>query len=114
MARWKLKRTEQCEKCPWIKGANPRSIPNGYSEGKHRALESTIADPAGLEFLNQKQLRVMACHEDHDCYCVGWLMQQIGNGNNIGLRIKMLTCCNFKEVVLHGDQHQQFSETLPT
>ena len=32
MKPWKLKRTRQCEKCPWRKATNPHDIPNGYTE----------------------------------------------------------------------------------
>lgn len=62
---WKLKRTKQCAKCPWRKDVNPRNIPNGYSEEKHRALRSTIARPGDLSALTSNKIRVMASHETH-------------------------------------------------
>ena len=31
------------EECPWRVGVDPHEIPNGYSDAKHRALESTIS-----------------------------------------------------------------------
>ncbi len=110
---WKLKRTKQCAKCPWRKDINPRDIPNGYCELKHRALKSTIAEPGDLSFLGTPETHVMACHEDHESHCLGWLMNQIGDGNNIRLRIRMLTCENRKEIWLTGEQHGTFEETLP-
>ena len=105
----KLKRTIQCAKCPWRKDADPHSIPNGYSEEKHRRLKSTIAEPGILRLDG----RAMACHEDHDSHCIGWLVNQIGPGNNIGLRIQMLHCDNLKEVRTIGEQHETFEGTLP-
>lgn len=109
---WKLKRTHQCEKCPWRVETDPRDIPNGYSEEKHRALENTIAR-GPLEGLRARQINIMACHETHDAHCVGWLVNQLGRGNNIALRIQMIECTNFKAVRLRGEQHETFEDTLP-
>lgn len=108
----RLRREVQCPKCPWLKATDPREIPNGYSERAHRALCSTIARPG--EF--STKLPPMACHEsqpgDEEYYCIGWLVNQLGPGNNIGLRIKMLNY-DLSRVRLRGDNHEEFSETLP-
>jgi hypothetical protein len=106
---WKLKRTAQCEKCPWIKGINPREIPDGYSEDKHRALQCTIAEPGALSSSGI----AMACHETDDAHCVGWLHNQIGRGNNIPLRFQMMSCENSDKIRLRGEQHDSFDDTLP-
>lgn len=108
---WKLKRTKQCAKCPWRKDVNPHDIPNGYCEIKHRALKSTIASGPASAFASVQ--RVMACHESHDAHCLGWLMNQVGPGNNIGLRIQMSSCENANKIRLAGKQHDTFEETLP-
>lgn len=55
----------------------------------------------------------MACHEIHDAHCIGWLMNQLGSGNNIGLRIQMISCENAGKIRLKGEQHATFEETLP-
>ncbi len=109
--RWKLKRTAQCAKCPWLVDTDPRDIPNGYCEEKHRALACTIAEPADLRF---GEAPAMACHEIHDAHCIGWLVNQIGPGNNIGLRLRMMSCGNGKSIRLRGEQHERFEDTLPT
>jgi hypothetical protein len=109
---WKLKRTAQCAKCPWRKDVDPHDIPNGYCETKHRNLASTIATPGALPNLGAP-LAAMACHETDDAHCVGWLMNQIGTGNNIALRMHVRTCSNIGNVRLVGEQHQTFEETLP-
>ena len=109
---WKLKRTQQCEKCPWRKETNPFDIPNGYSVEKHRALQKTIAESASLENLG-KPLAVFACHEMHEAHCIGWLVHQLGPGNNIVLRIEMMSCTNAKAIRLRGEQHDTFEKTLP-
>lgn len=107
---WRLKRTTQCEKCPWRVEVDPHDIPNGYSEEKHCALGNTIARPDD-NFLGT--LRAMACHETDNAHCVGWLVNQLGPGNNIGLRIRMMSCENANSITLRGEQHETFEETLP-
>ena len=109
---WKLKRTAQCPHCPWIVGVDPHDIPNGYSEDKHRALESTIARPASFENI-RGDFRAMACHEMHEAHCVGWLVNQLGPGNNIGLQLRMMSCENAGSIRLRGEQHETFEDTLP-
>ena len=107
----KLPRTRQCSKCPWKVSTDPYEIPNGYSKNKHCALKKTIADPGSLNFTSH----VMSCHEhsaEEEAYCIGWLANQLGPGNNIGLRLKMLGY-DLSEVRLDGDQHETFEDTLP-
>jgi len=112
--RWRLKRTQQCAKCPWRKNVDPHEIPNGYDVEKHEALESTIAKDADvMKALTSAELRVMACHETDDAHCIGWLMNQLGVGNNIGLRLHMRHCENSSSLKLCGEQHETFEETLP-
>lgn len=111
MEGWKLKRTAQCAKCPWLKDVDPHDIPNGYCEMKHRELASTIAKPGALSLGGP--LRVMACHETDDAHCVGWLHNQLGVGNNIALRLSMRGCLNVGKLRLRGEQHHTFEDTLP-
>ncbi len=107
---WKLKRTFQCRKCPWRVETNPFDIPNGYSPEKHAALINTIARPEdGIMGPD----RAMACHETERAHCVGWLVNQLGPGNNIGLRIRMIDCTNAGAIQLRGEQHRCFEDTLP-
>jgi hypothetical protein len=105
---WRLNRTVQCAKCPWKVGVDPHTIPNGYSVEKHKALIGTIAEPGIMD-----SGRAMACHEMHDTHCVGWLVHQIGPGNNIGLRIRMTNCENARDIRTVGAQHERFEDTLP-
>ena len=110
---FKLKRTIQCAKCPWKKEANPYEIPNGYCVKKHLALEKTIATDVTTNLTNN-QFPVMACHNsDNDEYCVGWLHHQLGRGNNMVLRLKMMFCENIEELKTIGEQHKTFEDTLP-
>ena len=109
MSNWKLKRTVQCVKCPWRVDVDPRDIPNGYCENKHAALVDTIAEPGGLI----ATAKVFACHETEDAHCVGWVANQIGPGNNLCLRIQMMSCKNIGKLRLVGEQHATFADTLP-
>jgi len=109
----KLNRTRQCDLCPWRVDVDPHDIPNGYSEDRHEALTKTIAEPGDLSAVNVAELHVLACHETHEAMCVGWLIQQLGDGNNIALRMRMRGCENLQNVKLIGEQHRTFEDTLP-
>lgn len=104
---------QQCKKCPWKTTTNPRVIPNGYCSAKHAALSSTIAEPGSLR---RGGLRVMACHETppgKELACVGWLVNQLGPGNNIALRLVVMTGQIDGNVKTVGPQHERFEDTLP-
>ena len=116
MEEFTLKRTKQCGKCPWKVNANPNEIPNGYCEIKHENLKQTIAEPNSYKDVNNKVLKAMACHDSpvgKEDYCIGWVNNQLGVGNNIMLRMKMIFCTNRKDVKVFGKQHQKFEDTLP-
>lgn len=103
----------QCEKCPWKKGVDPRGIPDGYSEDSHRALQSTIAKAGHLSL---EPLVMMACHESprgRELPCVGWLSQQLGEGNNLALRFLVISGCVSADIETVGPQHECFEDTLP-
>lgn len=110
---WRLRRVRQCAKCPWKQSVNPRDIPEGYCEAKHRGLARTIAPPGDPTWEGP----AMACHESapgREYPCVGWLVQQLGPGNNLGLRLWMLSCENADRLTTEGPQHARFEDTLPT
>jgi hypothetical protein len=119
--KFKLARTSQCKKCPWKVSTDPRTIPDGYCEIAHARLENTIADPGdpvGHYFAVQRagQIVNMACHHSSpgkEQICVGWLVNQIGPGNNIALRMKMRDCENIRDLKTAGEQHEHFKDTLP-
>lgn len=111
---WLLKRVKQCRKCPWKQSVSPREIPNGYSEEKHVGLKKTIAIEGDLSGLNSPTMNVMACHETQDAHCIGWLVNQLGPGNNIPLRFHIRNCENVGEIETFGPQHENFEDTLPS
>ena len=103
----------QCAKCPWKTSTDPHDIPRGYCETKHANLKVTIAGPEPMDSIRSRDLRIMACHETHETPCVGWLENQLGPGNNLGLRLAVMQGSvdgNFETV---GDQHPTFLNTLP-
>lgn len=56
----------------------------------------------------------MACHETHESHCIGWLVNQLGPGNNIPMRLAMMSCENAKDLEVFGEQHETFEDTLPS
>ena len=115
MKPWSLKRTKQCNKCPFKTTTNPFDIPNGYSVENHLALQETIADKDGnLSKVGAPTINVMSCHDNQDSHCIGWLYNQLGRGNNIPMRINMMSCTNVRQIKIYGPQHSKFEDTLPT
>lgn len=106
----------QCAKCPWKKGVDPNEIPNGYDVAKHRALKRTIAAPASLSTLASGSFPIMACHESKtgaELPCVGWLANQLGDGQNLGLRLRVIQGQIDGNIETVGPQHERFEQTLP-
>jgi hypothetical protein len=107
---------KQCKKCPWKVSTDPREIPGGYCEAKHRELDSTVARPGDISGIRGPVLRVMACHESpvgRELPCVGWLAHQLGVGNNIPLRLAVLSGRISADVETVGPQHDSLEATLP-
>ena len=103
------------KKCPWKVSTDPHEIPNGYCEEKHVKLAETIARPGELSF-GDRTIRMMACHETpagKELPCVGWLVHQLGEGNNLQLRMAVITGQVNADVVTVGEQHTCLEDTLP-
>jgi hypothetical protein len=115
----------QCKACPWKRSTVPaRDIPT-YDEQKHRALDCTIAQPADaqalLDMLDARGadvralgMRAMACHESPvggETLCVGWVMHQLGPGNNLLLRF-IARDGQFRGWRTVGDQCASLEETI--
>lgn len=104
---------KQCAKCPCRKDVDPTTIPNGYDVERHAALKDTIVDgPRSI----RPSMHIMACHETpvgQELPCVGWLVNQEGPGNNLGLRLAILTGQIDGNVGTVGPQHETFADTLP-
>ncbi len=110
----KLTQTKQCRTCPWKMRSRVADIPN-YERSLHESLINTIANKYGNISRINEPLRIMACHyskDDAELECIGWLMNQLGAGNNIPLRIRMMGCSNIREIELDGAQKQTFGETF--
>lgn len=116
MGTWQLDRLIQCRKCPWRVSTDPFSIPNGYSIENHENLSKTIAgnlDNPIDQLRSEESLKIMACHENHQAHCIGWINNQMNQGNNIKLRILMMKCDNIHQIKVFGDQHANFTDTFP-
>ena len=102
---------KQCRSCPWRVDCSPvDDIPNGYSEELHRALSCTIASPGSL----RGNGIAMACHYSkpgEEFACAGWLYHQLGRGNNIALRLCVISG-QMPAPEIDGEQHETFEDTL--
>ena len=57
----------------------------------------------------------MACHnspQNEEYHCIGWLHNQLGVGNNLGLRLEMKNYSNSHEIEIDGPQFKTFKETI--
>lgn len=107
-------RRKQCKNCPWKVGSDPHKIPN-YEPDQHEALKDTIAEPGSISGLNDP-LRIFTCHdspEEKPLPCVGWLLNQLGPGNNLALRIAVRNGRIDAHVETVGPQHACLEDTLP-
>jgi hypothetical protein len=102
----------QCRSCPWRVDCQPiTDIPN-YVPEMHHKLDRTIC--SGLETLFQKERHIMACHYSkpgEEFPCAGWLSNQLGPGNNLGVRLLVMTG-KMPVPVVDGEQYETFEETL--
>lgn len=106
------KKIMQCTKCPWKKSTNPLEIPGGYDEGKHKSLTSTIVGEGRFRPVEVQ----MACHESNPLdpfVCAGWLDNQLGVGNNLGLRLAAMRG-QVPQYHVEGEQHERLEDTFPT
>lgn len=77
----------------------------------HENLKSCIAEPGDI-----CATAVMACHADggkNNIPCVGWLVNQLGPGNNIRLRMKLFNDPKAAKLQVVGPQHPNFESTIP-
>lgn len=112
-----MKTVTQCKTCPWRVDAKPlEEIPNGYCVSLHKNLRDTIAgDDSTLKTLRNDPVRVMACHyakPGEEFPCAGWLHNQIGPGNNIQVRFRIMLGA-MPAPVVDGEQHATFEDTIP-
>ena len=106
-----MKTVNQCKSCPWRVGCVPdRDIPR-YRRELHEGLRGTIR--TGLDSITSN-VRIMACHYSevgNEFACAGWLANQLGDGNNIGVRMAV-SAGHLPVPILDGEQHKCFEDTL--
>lgn len=108
---------KQCATCPWRTSCVPeRDIP-GYDRELAKRLTCTLA--SGIESaapaIAGGTMRVMACHYTKvgaEHACAGWLANQLGPGNNLGLRL-LVTTGRMPAPEIDGPQHERYEDTLP-
>jgi len=97
----------------WSTSASCRRSPAGRRISPTRAVgsadDSMCANRAG----QTSQTRSRGAQRNCELPCVGWLVNQIGPGNNIGLRLAVLSGQVDADVRTIGPQHSTFEETMP-
>lgn len=103
---------KQCKSCPWRVDCVPdRDIPN-YDKKLAEKLACTIR--SGIESMTGPR-HIMACHYSEpskEIHCAGWMHNQLGASNNLGLRLDVMTG-RAPVPVIDGEQHKHFEDTLP-
>lgn len=80
---------KQCASCPWKTSIDPDALPGKYGHVRRDAVARASA--SGTRSL-RTDTPGMGCHVKRPgpvLPCVGWLVQQLGPGNNIGLRMQV-------------------------
>ncbi len=113
---WQLNQTKQCKTCPWRKDSKVKNIPS-YCPELHQDLQNTIANESPVEQLSDSSSKnIMLCHhskpDSEKLYCIGWVHNQLGVGNNIRLRLHFMTCENSNEIEVIGEQVKTFKDTF--
>lgn len=106
----------QCKLCPWRLDVDPADIPHGFNYEVHRRLGENI-QRTSMDIGNGA-LHLMACHETKEASpsekpCVGWLVNQLGRGNNLLLRIRAMRNDGFADVETVGPQRESYDEIRP-
>jgi len=105
---------KQCKSCPWRVDCVPdRDIPN-YQRDLHENLDNTIAKPGDVATAFCSVQHLMACHYSKpqaEFPCAGWLHHQLGTGNNIGVRLRVMSG-HLPVPEVDGPQHETFEDTL--
>lgn len=104
---------KQCATCPWKVDCDPEQDIPQYDRALHCKLENTIQ--SGVETLLSSSRHIMVCHYAEpgaETPCAGWLANQLGPGNNIGLRMAV-SAGKMPGPRVSGKQHQRFEDTLP-
>lgn len=108
----------QCRKCPWRLDVDPADIPDGFNYEVHRRLGDNVRQTSSQITSRKMPLHVMACHETKEASpgekpCVGWLVNQLGPGGNLMLRIRAMRNDGFADVETVGPQRASYDEILP-
>lgn len=101
-----MKMVKQCESCPWRVDVKPsRDVPN-FGPGIYDRMQASLR--TGLESMAEKTRLVMECHNGKrgaNRPCAGWLHHQIGVGNNLGVRLAVMTGRS-PVPKIDGEQHE--------
>lgn len=102
----------QCRTCPWRADVDPTNIPEGHGRVDGRMLALSVAD--GLESLANPNVINAECHAypGTGLVCVGWLVHQLGPGQNFSVRMKVIKGRIDANVETVGPQRNLVDEML--
>jgi hypothetical protein len=101
-----VKTVNQCATCPWRVGIKPsRDVPD-FDPGIYDRMRSSLRE--GVASMAEKKRIVMECHNGKrgaNRPCAGWLHHQLGVGNNLGVRLAVITE-RMPTPKVFGEQHE--------
>jgi hypothetical protein len=101
-----VKAVRQCKTCPWRVDVVPsRDVPN-YDPGIYDRMRASLR--TGIDSIRETTRMVMECHNGKkgaNRACAGWLHHQIGVGNNLGVRMRVITG-HLPVPKVVGEQHE--------
>jgi len=106
---------KQCKSCPWLVHCEPdKDIPY-YIGDKHQDLVYQIAIDGEIPDMTEP-VKMMSCHyfdpEDQQP-CIGFIQNQCNEWSNVGVRLNLSMNYVREEIILAGEQHLTFRDTLP-
>lgn len=111
-AKREPKPRKQCLGCPWRLANDPADIPDGFKPTTHARL-GRMSDRERDNPIS-KTLTMMACHAlKVQKPCVGWLANQLGEGNNLPLRVAVAFGQIDGNVQTVGPQRERYEDVVP-
>lgn len=80
----------QCASCPWKLSINPDALPANYGHVDRDAVVRASAEPGSFRRPEGPPIGCHVVRPGPVLPCVGWLVQQLGPGNNLALRMKVI------------------------
>lgn len=107
-----MKEVRQCGSCPWRAAVVPaRDVPD-YAPGIYARMKASLR--TGIESAGEETRIVMECHNGKrgaNRACAGWMHHQLGVGNNIGVRLRVMAG-HLPAPKIDGAQHEDLDRLI--